>query len=447
MRPGDRPGPAGRGEVAARGGVRALPRRIGRRSWSDRPLPTARASRSRRSSSCCRRRRRDRRARPSEVAAALRERLAGHPDGASVADRLAQFLGVGDASRRRHRVGGATTARGAGGRAARSSSCSRTRTGPRRRCSIWSTPSSIASTLRCSSCVSRGPSSSSSARPGQRASRVRSRRPCPPLSPDDTRRIAEILLGPQHPSFRRRADLRDGGGESALPRAVLGDARGPGPPRRRTMDGRRRCRGRGAGVAAGAPRGPARPPRSRGAPRPRARVDRGPAVPPRIAAGARSRAEHEASSRRAIASLDRSGLVLPEDEAGGRWRFAHALVLDAAYRGLSKGRRAELHERLADWLSVEDAEQADVGESVARHLERALHLREELGMRDERSAALAARAGELFAVGRIAGLRHARLHHDPRPARPRGRAPAGGGSAPARPAPQPRRRADRDGAP
>jgi tetratricopeptide (TPR) repeat protein len=104
----------------------------------------------------------------------------------------------------------------------------------------------------------------------------------------------------------------------------------------------------------------------------------------------------------AIASLDRSGLVQPEDEAGGRWRFAHALVLEAAYRGLSKGQRAELHELLAHWLLEEDADRPDVSESVARHLERALRLREELGVRDERSAALSLRAGELFAA---AGLR------------------------------------------
>jgi tetratricopeptide (TPR) repeat protein len=99
----------------------------------------------------------------------------------------------------------------------------------------------------------------------------------------------------------------------------------------------------------------------------------------------------------AIASLERKGLVQPENEARGRWRFAHALVLEAAYRGLSKELRADLHERLADWMMEEDAEQADVDESVARHLERALHLREELGARDEGSAALSERAGELFA--------------------------------------------------
>jgi class 3 adenylate cyclase/tetratricopeptide (TPR) repeat protein len=100
----------------------------------------------------------------------------------------------------------------------------------------------------------------------------------------------------------------------------------------------------------------------------------------------------------AIDALERRGLIQPEDEARGRWRFGHALVLEAAYRGLSKELRADLHEQLADWLIEEDADQADVDESVARHLERALHLREELGARDERSAALSERAGELFAT-------------------------------------------------
>jgi len=100
----------------------------------------------------------------------------------------------------------------------------------------------------------------------------------------------------------------------------------------------------------------------------------------------------------AIAALERKGLVHPEDEARGRWRFAHALVSEAAYRGLSKKLRADLHERLADWMVNEDADQADVDEHVARHLERALRLREELGQRDGRSAALSERAGELFAT-------------------------------------------------
>src|SRR4029077_1204223 len=56
----------------------------------------------------------------------------------------------------------------------------------------------------------------------------------------------------------------------------------------------------------------------------------------------------------AIATLERRGLVQPEDEPGGRWRFAHALVLEAAYRGLSKELRADLHERLADLINEGD---------------------------------------------------------------------------------------------
>jgi class 3 adenylate cyclase len=99
----------------------------------------------------------------------------------------------------------------------------------------------------------------------------------------------------------------------------------------------------------------------------------------------------------ALATLDRRGLVSPEDEANGRWRISHALIQETAYRGLSKRVRAELHEQLADWMAVVDADRPDVDESVARQLERAIHLREELGERDAHTAALAIRAGELYA--------------------------------------------------
>jgi len=99
----------------------------------------------------------------------------------------------------------------------------------------------------------------------------------------------------------------------------------------------------------------------------------------------------------ALLTLERRGLIDAEDEAAGRWRFAHALIAETAYRGLSKELRAALHERLATWLLAEDPEQPDVDESAARHLERAFHLREELGLRDPVSRALAERAGLLFA--------------------------------------------------
>jgi class 3 adenylate cyclase len=99
----------------------------------------------------------------------------------------------------------------------------------------------------------------------------------------------------------------------------------------------------------------------------------------------------------AMATLERRGFVQVEEETTGRWRFAHSLLREAAYRGLSKELRAELHERLADWVLTEDANQPDADESAARHLERAYHLREELGAHDGPSAALSVRAGELFA--------------------------------------------------
>jgi class 3 adenylate cyclase len=98
-----------------------------------------------------------------------------------------------------------------------------------------------------------------------------------------------------------------------------------------------------------------------------------------------------------LVALERRGLVEPEDEGAGRWRFAHALIAEAAYRGIPKELRATLHEALASWILAEEAEQPDADESAARHLERAFRLREELGLRDETSLSIAERAGLLFA--------------------------------------------------
>ncbi len=97
----------------------------------------------------------------------------------------------------------------------------------------------------------------------------------------------------------------------------------------------------------------------------------------------------------ALESLEAKGLARREDPGGERWRFEHGLVADAAYRGISKRTRADLHERLADRILERDADQPDADESAARHLERSLRLREELG--EGTAEALASRAGELFA--------------------------------------------------
>jgi class 3 adenylate cyclase/tetratricopeptide (TPR) repeat protein len=104
-----------------------------------------------------------------------------------------------------------------------------------------------------------------------------------------------------------------------------------------------------------------------------------------------------------LASLVRKQLIrpdtphLPQDDA---FRFRHLLIRDAAYEGLPKTARAELHERFADWLEERGRELVELDELVGYHLEQAAKYKEELG---EANAALALRAGgHLIAAGRRA---------------------------------------------
>ncbi len=50
------------------------------------------------------------------------------------------------------------------------------------------------------------------------------------------------------------------------------------------------------------------------------------------------------------ARLATSSMVLPAEPGGDTWRFAHALIHDAAYAGMLASRRRRLHERVADHL-------------------------------------------------------------------------------------------------
>ena len=88
------------------------------------------------------------------------------------------------------------------------------------------------------------------------------------------------------------------------------------------------------------------------------------------------------------------------------FRFRHLLIKDAAYRALPKEMRAELHERLADWLEeVAGPRLPELEEIVAYHLEAAFRYREELGRTDDASA-LAHRAAARFATaGERASIR------------------------------------------
>ena len=94
--------------------------------------------------------------------------------------------------------------------------------------------------------------------------------------------------------------------------------------------------------------------------------------------------------------VSRRELVEPIGGEEGRYRFAHALLQEAAYGLLPKARRADLHVALARWLDDHGAGDAVVGD----HLDRAWRLRVELGLQD---APLAEEAGlRLAEAGRRA---------------------------------------------
>jgi class 3 adenylate cyclase len=78
------------------------------------------------------------------------------------------------------------------------------------------------------------------------------------------------------------------------------------------------------------------------------------------------------------------------------WRFHHMLIREVAYRRLLKSDRADLHERLADWVVAGGPTVAfDSDEMAARHLETAHAYRLELGTH---SGDLGLRAARHYAV-------------------------------------------------
>jgi class 3 adenylate cyclase/tetratricopeptide (TPR) repeat protein len=84
------------------------------------------------------------------------------------------------------------------------------------------------------------------------------------------------------------------------------------------------------------------------------------------------------------------------------FRFRHALIRDAAYTGIPKRTRADLHERFAGWLELHEGED----ELLGYHLERVYRYRDELAAVDDATRSLGARAGELLAIaGQSALLR------------------------------------------
>ncbi|MEP6808402.1 MAG: adenylate/guanylate cyclase domain-containing protein, partial [Chloroflexota bacterium] len=86
--------------------------------------------------------------------------------------------------------------------------------------------------------------------------------------------------------------------------------------------------------------------------------------------------------------------AFPGEEA---FSFRHQLIRDAAYRGLSKQTRSELHERLAAWLVQALGDRVlEYEEIIAYHLEQAYRYRTELGPPDAAASDLASRAGTML---------------------------------------------------
>ena len=85
--------------------------------------------------------------------------------------------------------------------------------------------------------------------------------------------------------------------------------------------------------------------------------------------------------------LERKELIHPEEAtfAGQEtYRFEHILIRDAAYQGLLKRTRADLHERFVDWLEqIESDRVMEFEEIRGYHLEQAYLIRVQLGPLDE----------------------------------------------------------------
>ena len=98
-----------------------------------------------------------------------------------------------------------------------------------------------------------------------------------------------------------------------------------------------------------------------------------------------------------LAALARKGLIRADRSRPDAFRFEHALIRDAAYLGVPKERRADLHEEAAA-VAVED-------ETAGHHLAEACRLLRELGRDGPREHELAASASARLEAAGEAALR------------------------------------------
>jgi len=113
-----------------------------------------------------------------------------------------------------------------------------------------------------------------------------------------------------------------------------------------------------------------------------------------------------------LSDMSRKQLVRPAsstniDEAA--FRFMHILIKDAAYGGMLKRARADLHERFVNWAqraNLETGRSQEFEEIHGYHLEQAYRYLTELGPLDEHGQRLGERASDLLAsAGRRAQAR------------------------------------------
>jgi class 3 adenylate cyclase/tetratricopeptide (TPR) repeat protein len=116
-------------------------------------------------------------------------------------------------------------------------------------------------------------------------------------------------------------------------------------------------------------------------------------------------AEREEVDARLL-SLARKDLLAAKPGREDAYRFRHALIRDAAYAGIPKVLRAQLHERFAGWAGGTTAGRAgELDEIVGYHYEQAFRFRQELGSVDEHGELARRAADVLGGAGRRAYAR------------------------------------------
>jgi class 3 adenylate cyclase/tetratricopeptide (TPR) repeat protein len=109
-----------------------------------------------------------------------------------------------------------------------------------------------------------------------------------------------------------------------------------------------------------------------------------------------------------LGALIRKEFVAPDEDATvsgeDAFRFHHVLIRDAAYGGLLKRARADLHERFVEWVTASlGARAAEFEEIMGYHLEQAFRYQQELGTIDDHAHEVGVRAsGLLGTAGRRA---------------------------------------------